>query len=106
MCHPWLAAGVAGFIGVLVVRELVPAVRHGDGEPLLDRGLLGVGLRTWFRMRIEPLVDALLALGIHPDAITAVQLGVSVICGVAYAAGWLFTAGWLLLTGGSLDVLD
>ena len=106
MCHPWLAAGVAGFIGVLVVRELVPAVRHGDGEPLLDRGLLGVGLRTWFRTRIDPLVDALLALGIHPDAITAVQLGVSVLCGLAYAAGWLFTAGWLLLTGGSLDVLD
>ena len=37
MCHPWLAAGVAGFLGVLVVRELVPAVRHGDGEPSLDR---------------------------------------------------------------------
>ncbi len=106
MCHPWLAAGVAGFLGVLIVRELVPAVRHGDGEPSLDRGLLGGGLRAWFRVRVDPLVDALLAIGVRPDAVTAVQLGVSVLCGVAYAHGWLFTAGWLLLTGGSLDVLD
>lgn len=106
MCHPWLAAGVAGFLGVLVMRELVPVVRHGDGEPSLDRGLLGGALRTWFRARVDPLVDALLAVGVHPDAVTAVQLGVSVLCGFAYARAWLFTAGWLLLTGGTLDVLD
>ena len=106
MCHPWLAAGVAGFLGVLIVRELVPAMRYGDGEASLSRGLLGTGLRTWFRARIDPLVDALLAVGVHPDAVTAVQLGVSVLCGFAYARGWLFTAGWLLLTGGTLDVLD
>jgi CDP-diacylglycerol---glycerol-3-phosphate 3-phosphatidyltransferase len=106
MCHPWLAVGVAGFLGVLIVREIVPVVRRGDVEASLDRGLLGGGLRAWFRQRVDPLVDALLAAGIHPDSVTAVQLGVSVLCGIAYGRGWLFTAGWLLLSGGTLDVLD
>lgn len=106
MCHQWLAAGVAVFLGVLIVREIVPVLRAGDGDAPLVEGLLGSGLRTWFRVRIEPLVDALLVAGIPADAVTGVQLAISVLCGLAYAAGWPFTGGWLLLTGGTLDVLD
>ena len=106
MCHPWLAAGVAGFLGVLVVREIVPVLRAGNGDALLEHGLLGEGLRRWFRSRVEPLVDLLLDAGVRADWVSAVQLAISVLCGVAYARGWVFTAGWLLLSGGTLDVLD
>lgn len=106
MCHPWLAAGVAGFLGVLIAREIVPVVRRGDLGVSPGEGLLGAALRAWFRERLEPLVDVLLAAGVHADWVTAVQLGVSGLCGVAYACGWLFTGGWLLLTAGTLDVLD
>jgi CDP-diacylglycerol--glycerol-3-phosphate 3-phosphatidyltransferase len=106
MCHPWLAAGVAGFVGVLVVREIVPVLRQGDLDAPLDHGLLGTGLRGWFRGRIEPLADALLDVGVPADAVTGVQLVMSALCGLAYGRGWIFTGGWLLLSGGTLDVLD
>jgi CDP-diacylglycerol--glycerol-3-phosphate 3-phosphatidyltransferase len=106
MCHPWLAAGVAGFLGVLIVREIVPVLRGGNGDASLEHGLLGEGLRQWFRYRVEPLVDVLLAAGVRADWVSAVQLAISALCGLAYARGWLFTAGWLLLSGGTLDVLD
>jgi phosphatidylglycerophosphate synthase len=106
MCHPWLAAGVAGFLGVLVAREILPVLRHAEVDAPLAHGLLGSALRAWFRDRIDPLVDALLNAGIRADWVTAVQLVISVLCGVAYARGWLFTGGWLLLSGGTLDVLD
>ncbi len=105
-CHPWLAAAVTGFVGVLVFREIVPVLRAGDGDARLAEGLLGAGLRAWFRGRIAPLVDALLDAGVAADVVTAVQLATSVLCGIAYARGWIFTGGWLLLTGGTLDVLD
>jgi CDP-diacylglycerol--glycerol-3-phosphate 3-phosphatidyltransferase len=106
MCHPWLAAGVAGFLGVLIVREIVPVVRNGEGDTPLEHGLLGQGLRRWFRARIEPLVDLLLDAGVRADAVSAVQLAMSGLCGLTYARGWVFTGGWLLLSAGTLDVLD
>lgn len=106
MCHPWLAAGVTGLIGVLLAREIVPVLRRPEPGAPLDHGLLGDGVRGWFRARIEPLVDTLLAAGIRADAVTALQLVMSVVAGAAYARGGLFTAGWLLLAAGTLDVLD
>ena len=107
MCHPWLAAGVIGVIGVLLVRELGPVFRHADaGAEEPGGGLLGAALRAWFRSRMEPLVDTLSAAGISANSVTAVQLATSVLCGIAYGSGWVFTAGWLLIAGGTLDVLD
>ncbi len=106
MCHPWLAAGVAGFLGVLIAREIVPVLRSGSDDTPLEHGLLGEGLRRWFRVRVEPLVDVLLDAGVRADAVSAVQLAMSALCGLAYARGWVFTGGWLLLSAGTLDVLD
>jgi len=107
MCHPWLAAGVTGFIGVLLVREVTPVLR--EQVPLATRfetGLLGSGLRRWFRGRIAPLVDAALRLGLTANSATLLQLAASVACALAYAKGWMFTAGWILIASGTLDVLD
>ncbi len=107
MCHPWLAAGVICFIVGQLVRELGPIVaRHGWGADETSSGFLGGGVRTWFRDRVEPLVDALLRAGVTPNGVTGWQLAGSVVCGLAYAAGWIFTAGWLLIATGTLDVLD
>ena len=107
MCHPWLAAGVLGFIVVHLVRELGPV--FGDNTLRADEaasGFLGSGVRAWFRGRIEPLVDVLLEAGLSANGVTALQLAGSVVCGAAYAHGWIFTGGWLLIGTGTLDVLD
>jgi CDP-diacylglycerol--glycerol-3-phosphate 3-phosphatidyltransferase len=107
MCHPWLATGVAGFMGVVLVRELVPVLLARDAEaPAARTGFLGAAVRAWFRRRLEPLVDYLLAAGVSANLVTGVQLVLSVLCAAAYAVGWLFSAGWLLLASGSLDVID
>jgi phosphatidylinositol phosphate synthase len=106
-CHPWLAAGVTGFLVVTSIRELGPvlASRSRVGGPTQD-GLLGVRLRVWFRQRTEPVAEALLAAGISPTGVTISQLVVGAVCGLAYGRGWVFTAGWLLLASGTFDVLD
>jgi phosphatidylglycerophosphate synthase len=107
MCHRWLAAGVACFIGILLYRELTPLVGSGGPSSAAhDSGLLGARLRTWFRSRIEPLGDAMLDVGLSANAVTLSQLVGSVVCGIAYAHGWMFTAGWMLIACGTLDVLD
>ncbi len=107
MCHPWLAAGVTGFVAVLLMHELAPVVRASAPSHAADaEGLLGVRLRRWFRGRMAPLADAALALGFTADGATLLQLATSVLCGVTYAYGWLFTAGWTLIASGTLDVLD
>jgi phosphatidylglycerophosphate synthase len=107
MCHPWLAAAVIVFIVVQLVRELAPVFGENGwraDEP--SSGFLGTGVRTWFRRRLEPLVDVLLEAGLSANGVTAFQLAGSVVCGAAYAHGWIFTGGWLLIGTGTLDVLD
>lgn len=107
MCHPWLAAGAALLIVVTAVREFAPALR-GERRDWrdLERGFLGSALHRWFRTRMEPLVDLLIAGGVSADAVTLLQLVMSSLCAVAFGMGWFFTAGWLLVGCGSLDVLD
>jgi CDP-diacylglycerol--glycerol-3-phosphate 3-phosphatidyltransferase len=107
MCHPWLAAGIVGFIGVVLTREVGPVLRASEAhDPTLASGLLGRRLREWFRGRIRPVADAMLGLGLTPNAVTASQLVTSIACGIAYAHGWMFTAGWTLIACGTLDVID
>jgi CDP-diacylglycerol--glycerol-3-phosphate 3-phosphatidyltransferase len=107
MCHPWLAAGVTAFIGVILVRELGPLTgARSSADDSRPTGILGTRLRAWFRARIEPVVELLIARRVTADAVTLTQLGASVVCGMAYAYGWMFTAGWLLLATGTLDVVD
>jgi phosphatidylglycerophosphate synthase len=107
MCHPWLAAGVVCFVGILLYRELAPlAGRHDATAPRGETGLLGAQLRIWFRGRVTPLATMLLAHGLTANGVTFSQLAASVASGLAYAHGWMFTGGWLLIAGGTLDVLD
>lgn len=107
MCHTWLAAGVICFIVLLSLREILPLfLGPASATEKPAGGLLGTRLRTWFRGRVDPLVDALVSAGVTADVVTAMQLVASVLCGAAYAAGWLFSAGWVLIASGTLDVVD
>jgi len=107
MCHPWLAAGVIGFIVVQLFRELSPVLRqHPWRAGEAPSGFLGAAVRDWFRARVDPLADSLLRIGVTPNGVTGLQLASSVVVGLAYGCGWIFTAGWLLLCTGTLDVLD
>lgn len=108
MCHPWLAAGVTVALIAWTSQETRSLLRSPlpSESDRLAIGLLGGRVRVWFRARVEPIADGLLAAGLTADATTLLQLGVSLVCGVAYAGGWLFTAGWLLYACGLLDVLD
>ena len=107
MCHPWLAAGLAGFLAIIVIRELrsllssPPAAASSPPE-----GILGSRPRHWFRRRIRPLVDLAVSLGFEADTATLSQLASSSLCAIAYASGWTFTAGLLLIVSGTLDVVD
>jgi CDP-diacylglycerol---glycerol-3-phosphate 3-phosphatidyltransferase len=107
MCHPWLAAGITGFVIVLLIREFGTLDQLADGASSAgDTGLLGVRLRLWFRRRLAPLADALVSFGLTANGVTFSQLVASAVCGLAYAYGWMFTAGWMLIASGTLDVLD
>ncbi|MCC6764196.1 MAG: CDP-alcohol phosphatidyltransferase family protein [Deltaproteobacteria bacterium] len=107
MCHPWLAAGVSGFLAIVIVREVVPVLRaSATSDAWPQSGLLGIELRRWFRNRTRPLADVALAGGLTANGVTLLQLVPSLGCALAYARGWLFTAGWLLIASGTLDVLD
>jgi CDP-diacylglycerol--glycerol-3-phosphate 3-phosphatidyltransferase len=107
-CRPGTAVAAAVVIGVAVVlgwrsmQRVVVAVEAGTpGGPLL-----GPRVRAWYKQAIGPVEDALVAWGVHPDALTWAQLGVSVLAGAAFAAGAVFLAGWLVIAAGTLDVLD
>ena len=79
----------------------VPEAPAGPGTPLL-----GARLRLWYRGLMQPLEEHLVAMRVHPDALTWGQLGVSVLAGLAFARGAIFLAGWLVILAGTLDILD
>jgi CDP-diacylglycerol--glycerol-3-phosphate 3-phosphatidyltransferase len=107
-CRPGTATAAAVVVGVAVTLALRgvarTAVPTAPGEPAAP--LIGPRVRAWYRGVLAPLEEALVAWGVHPDAVTWAQLGVSVLAGAAFWAGWIFLAGWLAILGGTLDVLD
>jgi CDP-diacylglycerol--glycerol-3-phosphate 3-phosphatidyltransferase len=107
-CRPGTALAASLVIGAAIALALrgiaqtqVPDAPAGPGAPLL-----GARLRLWYRGLMRPLEEHLVALGVHPDALTWAQLGVSVLAGLAFARGAIFLAGWLVILAGTLDILD
>jgi len=68
--------------------------------------LLGTGVMNWTYWAIDPVVRALVALGVSPDALTWSSLGFGLGAGVALATGW-FGLACLLATCSTIgDILD
>lgn len=55
---------------------------------------------------LRPLVRGLAALGIGPDAITALGFGISMFAAALFATGSLRVAGLVMIIGGIFDALD
>src|SRR3982751_5092855 len=55
---------------------------------------------------IEPVANWLVRRRVHPNTITAIGTGCTVIGGVIYATGHIRTAGWFLGITALFDVLD
>ena len=107
-CRPGTALVATLVIGTAIAlalrgisQTLVPDAPTGPGAPLL-----GARLRLWYRGLMRPLEEHLVAMRVHPDALTWGQLGVSVLAGLAFARGAVFLAGWLVILAGTLDILD
>lgn len=55
---------------------------------------------------LRPLVRGLAALGVGPDAITALGFGVSLFAAALFATGSVRVAGLVMIIGGIFDALD
>lgn len=55
---------------------------------------------------LRPLVRGLAALGVGPDAITALGFGISLFAAALFATGSLRVAGLVMIVGGIFDALD
>lgn len=64
------------------------------------------GFKTSLRGLLNPLVGWLVALGVTPNAITWVGLGLSALVGLLLAAGAFLAGAFVLIIGGLCDVLD
>jgi len=69
-------------------------------------GLTSRRVRHFFAWSMRPLWRGLAALSVPPNAITMLNLGLSLTTGVAAATGHFALAGWMFMAGGVLDFLD
>ena len=63
-------------------------------------------VKSGYLRLIDPVANWLVARGVHPNAITAVGTGCSVIGGIIYGTGHIRTAGLFLGITALFDVLD
>lgn len=63
-------------------------------------------LRPIVSKLMNPVYTFLAKIGVHPNMITIVGLGVSVVAGWAFASGVYLVAGVAILLSGFLDLLD
>jgi CDP-diacylglycerol--glycerol-3-phosphate 3-phosphatidyltransferase len=68
--------------------------------------LIPAPVRRGFDAVLEPLVRALIASGVSPNAITTVGTGILIGSAAGYGFGYVRTGGALLLLSGALDMVD
>ncbi|MEZ4704339.1 MAG: CDP-alcohol phosphatidyltransferase family protein [Bdellovibrionota bacterium] len=82
---------------------------ESESQKKIDRDstVLRSELRNWWVLNvIKPIEDFLIRKNIHPNQITLLALGTSVLGAFLLANGRLLFAGWIILLTGSLDILD
>lgn len=103
--------GVAllGYFVVAYVIFRLRGMRRGyvDAEAAQRKtGMTSSGLRVFFSWMMRPWIRLLLRIGLPPNAITTVSLGISLAAGVALAAGRFSVGGWLFFAAGTCDYFD
>lgn len=63
-------------------------------------------LKRGYVRLVDPLADALVARGVHPNTITTVGLVCTLAAGVIFATGHISIGGWVLGLTAAFDVLD
>ena len=94
-------------LGTYTVRGYVIGAYHD--EEMDTRGLGGLtnaGMRHFFAWMMRPLWKGLAAVRVPPNAVTLLNLGLSLTSGLAASVGHFGLAGWLFVGGGALDFLD
>ena len=77
----------------------------GRGRP---RGyaVLGSKVKTWYVNMLGPFVRTSVRLGIHPNALTMLGFGITLVSACLFGLGAFQWAGLVMFIGGSCDVLD
>lgn len=68
--------------------------------------MLGSKVKAWYVNLLEPVTRTSVRFGIHPNALTILGFGITVVSAVLFGFGSFRWAGVVLFIGGSLDVLD
>src|SRR5436190_9978621 len=67
---------------------------------------LGASISRGAMWIIDSMVRGLAALGVHPNALTAIGVIINVGCGVLFGFGEFFWAGVVLIVANLFDMLD
>ncbi len=106
---PALVLSVATIASFLMYTTLCVIGRSPKVSGLNRRkftSVLGPFIVRYMLWVLRPLERAVVALGIHPNAITFSSLIACASAGLGVASGHLATAGWLYILAGLLDILD
>ena len=68
--------------------------------------MLGSKVKAWYVNLLEPITRTTLSFGIHPNVLTLLGFGITVLSGILFAIGSFRWAGVVLFVGGSCDVMD
>lgn len=108
------AAPAVALIVFVLVGLVAYAIRNRflggfHDEEMDGRGMGGLTTRRarhFFAWLMRPLWRTLVVVGIPPNAITTLSVGLALGAGVAVAAGRFALGGWLYVAAGALDFLD
>lgn len=104
----WPALLLAAYFGVGLCLYAARRERTTDAE-MRERGhsvVLGAWLRDAFAWLMQPLLSAMIRLGIAPDAVSCLSVLIAIAAGIAAAFGEFTLAGALYLIAGLCDYFD
>jgi CDP-diacylglycerol--glycerol-3-phosphate 3-phosphatidyltransferase len=68
--------------------------------------MLGSKVKAWYVNLLEPVTRTSVRFGIHPNALTVLGFGITMISAVLFGMGSFLWAGLVLFIGGTCDVID
>ena len=68
--------------------------------------MLSTKMKTWYVNMLGPFVRTSVRFGIHPNALTMIGFGITLVSACLFGLGAFRWAGLVMFVGGSCDVLD